>query len=440
MALDPEELRKKRAEREHLRKVQKLRKRKLLIRLAVAAAVLIACGVLIFVFSGSPDENPSAPQTTLPETSPALQTEQPETAAQPEQPKQSQPEQTLPPATTIHLVFGGDLNVTDGTVAAGGAEYVYKDAFQDVAAVLADADVTALNLEGNLRGEPYGTESKSAPQGMMEALDKAGVDMIQLANSYSIFSGTSGLFSTIDAVHAAGMEPLGVSQDAAQPPKGYTIVDVQGIKIAFVAFTKGMDGMTLPEGSKNCVNLLYKDYDSTYQSVDTEGITQVLGAIEKENPDLTVAMLHWGSEFNDTISKSQEKIVKLMHGNGVDAIIGSHSHYVQKVTYDRALGRLVAYSLGDFFGDASRSGSEYSVLLDVEVTRDNTTGETTITGFNYTPIFTVTEPEKPARVVRIREAIAAYEGGYLEKVSEETYNAMKFALERIDKRILDSDS
>ncbi len=234
------------------------------------------------------------------------------------------------------------------------------------------------------------------------------------------------------------MEPLGVYADADSfaAGKGYSIYEVQGIKIAFVAFTKGMDGMTLPVGSENCVNVLYSDYDSTYQKVDKEKVTKVLENVSKEKPDVVIAMLHWGSEYNDTISKSQEQIAKLLLRNGVDAIIGTHSHYVQKMTYDRANGNFVAYSLGDFFGDASRSGSEYSVVLDLEITRDNANGETKISGFSYTPIYTVVPQEGPARVVRIEEAIKAYDEGYLNKLPQETYESMVKARERIQARIL----
>ena len=119
----------------------------------------------------------------------------------------------------------------------------------------------------------------------------------------------------------------------------------------------------------------------------------------------------------------------------MDAIIGSHPHYVQKIDFDQETGKLVAYSLGDFFGDAQRPGTEYSVLLDLEITKNNTTGEAKITGFSYTPIFTVKEEGKQTRVVRIREAMAAYEAGYIDKVSAETYAVMAYAIQRIDARI-----
>ncbi len=414
MTMDPAEFRERRQQRQQQRAQQQKKRRRLLIRLGIAGAVLVACGVLILLFSGSPAED--KPRET-------------EQAAQ--------PTQTQEDTTVIHFAAAGDLNITDRVVAAGDGSYNYTNAFLDVAHILADADLTAVNLEGNLCGAPYGTRTVSAPQQLAEALNAAGVDLVQLANSYSINQGISGLASTIDSVRAAGMEPLGVyaDQTSYRAGKGYTICQVQGVRIALVAFTKGMDGMALPAGSEHCVNVLYEDYDSTYQVVDTQGITQVLQAAQREGPDITIAMLHWGSEFNNTISASQKKIVTLMQENGVDAIIGTHSHYVQQMTLDEETGNFVAYSLGDFFGDADRSGSEYSVILDLEITKNNATGQAKITGFSYTPIFTVSEKGVPLKVVRLESAIKAYEEDFLDRVTEATYDKMIYALERIKARI-----
>ena len=75
------------------------------------------------------------------------------------------------------------------------------------------------------------------------------------------------------------------------------------------------------------------------------------------------------------------------------------------------------------------------MILDLEITKDNTTGIAKITGYSFTPIFTVNEPEQPLRVVRLNPAIAAYEANYLQKVSAETYDKMRYALERIAARI-----
>ena len=372
MPFDSEELERRRQQRLERQQMRQQEQRKLLVRLLAAGIVLVLATVIIVAVSvGSAGDR----ETTVPST---VQT--------PDQTQGQTEAQTQPPTTVIHLAAAGDLNITDAVVAAGGPNYGgdaydYTNAFLDVAHILADADIATVNLEGNLYGFPYGTETASAPQAMMDALAKAGVDLVQLANSYAINQGLSGLAQTIQGVRAAGMEPLGVyaTPEEFKTGKGFVIRDVQGVRIAFVAFTKGMDGTALPAGNENCVNVLYTDYDSTYQEVDTEGITRVLDAVNKAQPDLTVALLHWGSEFNNTISTSQEKIRALLQEKGVDAIIGTHSHYVQQMTLDPKTGNFVAYSLGDFFGDAQRSGSEYSVILDLEITKDNKTGQTAIT-------------------------------------------------------------
>ncbi len=406
--MDPEELRRK---RQYLKAKREKARKKLLLRLGVAGGVLLI--VLIFILVMANQE-------------PAPSVEKQETTAP------SEPAST----TVIRFAATGDLNITERLVASGGADYDFSKTFMDVAPALADAHLTTVNLEGNLCGSPYGA-SASAPQALAEALRSAGVDMIQLANSYSIHRGISGLLTTIDSVTLAGMEPLGVfkNQTEYQEKQGFSMFEAEGVKIAVVSFTKGMDGTTLPPGNEDCVNVLYTDYDSTYQQIDEDKITQVMTAVSQHSPDITIALLHWGSEYNDNISDSQESIRELLQQLGADAIIGSHPHYVHKIDFDEENGTLVAYSLGDFGGDAPRSGTEYSVILNMEITKDNTTGQSAITGYDYTPIFTVAEADRPIRILRIREAIAAYEAGFMESVSEETYKAMVYALERIESRI-----
>jgi poly-gamma-glutamate synthesis protein (capsule biosynthesis protein) len=235
------------------------------------------------------------------------------------------------------------------------------------------------------------------------------------------------------------MEPLGVYADARayKAGKGYTIKEVEGVKIAFVAFTKGMDGMTLPQGSEHCVNVLYKDYDSTYQTIDRDNINRIMDNVEAEKPDLTVAMLHWGSEYNDTISETQQDIVELMQKNGVDVILGTHPHRVQELSHDSATGNFVAYSLGDFFGDGAKDGTKYSILLDLEITKDNETGLTKVTDFSYTPLYILSENEgkRGRQVVRVSETMSAYDVNFVDKVTGSAYTGMQTSLTRISNRV-----
>ncbi len=412
MAPELDKLNKRRVERQ-LRKQRAvaLKRRKKTLTMLAAIALMIIGGVGLF-FVLRAEEEQEKPQEQVTAATTAVSED----------------------ATVIQLVAAGDVNVSDAIVGSGGMEYDYTQTFLDVAHLLAEGDITVVNFEGNLAGSPYGSSSHSAPQSLMDALSHSGVDLVQLANSYSINQGISGLQATIRGVKEAGMEALGVYSDekAYKAGKGYTIREVDGIRIAFVAFTKGMDGMTLPQGSEHCVNVLYKDYDSTYQNVDRDAINRIMDNVEAENPDLTVAMLHWGSEYNDTISKTQESIVELLRNRGVDAVIGTHPHYVQKMTYDPESGFFVAYSLGDLLSDGQRSGTEYSVILKLDIAKEN--GTTKITGYSYTPIFTVAERGSTLRSVRIAETMKAYEGNYVLRIQESTYDAMIYALERIEAR------
>lgn len=430
MPLHDDEMNMRREKREAQRRKQQAEAKRLRITLILAAVVLVLCTAgIVFLTSRSDSSQTTVAAETRPTQKPTQATE-PATRAQ----KSTK--------TTIHIKAAGDLNVTNTVINAGVAVggYNYTRAFMDVASTLSDADLTVLNLEGNICGEPYGSDTTSAPRELLEGLRNAGVDLIQMANSCTINNGLIGLTSTLQTIRAAGLEPVGAfaSESEFQQSKGYTITEAQGVKVAFVAFTKGLGGRGLPAGNDNLVNILYEDYASSYDKIDRTRITSVLKAVEAEKPDITIALLHWGSEYNDDISDTQKSIVNLMKKQGVDVIIGTHPHTVQAIEYDELAGTLVAYSLGDFFGDASRGGTNYSIILDLEITKDSSTGTTKVTNYSYTPIYTVSEAESAdgyRRVVRIDKTVEAWEENYLDKVSQSAKESMVYALDRIEARI-----
>ena len=400
MALDPEQFHQKRMARQQQRRAAR---RRLQVRLALAALALVSVTVAVVLITRKPQSD-SAPQTTQPPRN----------------------------VTTITLAAIGDVNITERVVGSGSSVADYSQMLLDVSHLLADPEVTLMNLEGVASGAPYG-ESRSAPPELLEAFKNAGVDGVQLANSYTVHNGIASLAATVSALEEKNMLPLGAYPNS-EKDRPYTVIEVQGIRIAVVAFTKGTVGMSMLSKGNYGTNILYTDYDTTYQTVDTERINKILASIRKEKPDLTVAMVHWGSEYNDTISKSQQKIEKLLLDGGVNAIIGTHPHYVQKMSLNEN-GQFVAYSLGDFIGDVPRSGTEYSLILHLTVEKNNDTGDTRITGFDYTPTFIVNTEGRPLQVVRLKEAIAAYEAGQLGRVDDATYEAMKYALTRIEARV-----
>ena len=417
--------------REAARKKREAESRRIKRTLLAAVLALAVCGVAFYNLTK--DILPEKPEKEQVQETVTVPTEE----SRPTTPVQKDP------ITTIHIKAAGDLNVTDSVVNAGVAigGFDFGPVFKDVAGILSDADLTVMNFEGNICGEPYGTATTSAPVELIRSLRACGVDLLQMANSCAINNGLNGLTATLNAIRSAGIEPVGAYANASElrSSKGYTITEVQGIKIAFVAFTKGLGGRGMPAGNENLVNLLYTDYSTEYTKIDRDRIQAILKNVETEKPDLTVALLHWGSEYNDDISNTQKSIVSLMQKQGVDVIIGTHPHTLQPVFFDEVAGTLVAYSLGDFFGEADRGATNYSIILDIEVTKDANAGITRVTNFSYTPIYTVREGEavgnKDRRVVRIEKALEAYEDNFLDKVTEATAAGMQKAMTRIPERM-----
>lgn len=341
------------------------------------------------------------------------------------------------PGQTLTIAAVGDITMSDDILAAAmqpDGSFDFSQTFLHVSPILTKADLAVANLELNFCGEPYGSATRSAPYALAEALSKAGIDLVQMANSYSILNGIDGLSSTLTAVRQAGMEPLGAYADDAsfQQSQGITICEVNGIRVAFIAFTKGMDNLSLPEGHDHCVNLLYKDYDTTYQNVDTEGITQILEAAAAQKPDVTIAMVHWGSEYSTKISRSQEVIRSLLLDGGVDAILGTHSHKVGTLTVDSKGSRstVTAYSLGNFYGDNSRTGIQGSLALQLTFTMDNLTGRAKLTNVTYTPLYIASPSQSftgSYQVLDLQNAITLKEIGYIGSVSQETYEILQNA-------------
>ena len=425
MAYEHDELNgRKQESRRRQQAIRRSRRRSRLTFLAVLAVMVLVIGIILFRGAGqghqpqlsTPPATTTVPQGTTSSTEPAE------------------------PETVITIIAGGDINITDKVVASGqsGGAYDYTNAFLDIAPLFSGADAAIVNFEGNLAGSPYGSGTTSAPQALMQALADAGVDFVQTANSCAVNNGIAGLRSTLDGIRQAGMEPIGTfaTEEEFDASQGFTIRNIGGIRVAFVAFTKGMNGLGLPSGNEHCVNLLYTDYASTYQSIDKAGITAVLQAVQAQAPDVTIALLHWGSEYNRVISARQETIAQLLLENGVDAIIGTHSHYVQEVAFDRENGTVIAYSLGDLYGDGEKNDTQYSILLELEITRDNYTGQTRITGCDYVPVYTLT-PERDGesmRLVRVLEAMTQYENNHISKVSDTAYTNIKAALAKIKAR------
>lgn len=353
---------------------------------------------------------------------------------------------TADPVTTGRATLRavGDIYLTDAMLDAAvrsDGSYDFTAQFAEVIPALADADLTLANFEGNFDSAPYGKELASYPDALAKALSAAGIDLLQTANTYSIFNGIAGMERTKSVIEAQGMTAFGTYVSAQDREENQVIVrEINGIRIAFVAFTKGLGGMGLPTGAEYCVNLLYTDYTSNYENIDYDGIRAVMKAARSTNPDMIVACLHWGSENTREVSNSQESIANLLIDCGADLIIGSHSHLAapieeRSVRMDNGEDKtvVIAYGLGDLSA-VDEGGSTIGVMLDVEITKDST-GAAYFSRVDYRAVGAVDRGEDIQdryRVLDIDSALALYEANYYDRVSSGLYESLSSARERLE--------
>lgn len=323
--------------------------------------------------------------------------------------------------------------------------YDFAPVFSSVSADLLGADFAVGNLEGNFCGDPADAATHCYPTSLASSLQEIGFDILQTANTYSVENGLSGLQSTKATIEAAGMTALGTFVSSEErSSNGVFCVEKNGIRIAFVAFTKGVNNVRLPDGANYCVNLLYEDYDSNYSEINQADILACMSEAALLKPDVIIAMVHWGSEYSGKISKTQKEIENLLLQNGADVILGTHSHLVgkmeqRKITLPSGKEKqvFIAYSLGNFYCDSTSSDAQTSLILNLEFTK-YTNKTTIISNATYTPVFIADNGKgAPVRyqVLNSRNAIRQYDSNYYDRVSKEVFIQLRDSIDDLSKRM-----
>ena len=156
-----------------------------------------------------------------------------------------------------------------------------------------------------------------------------------------------------------------------------------GIRIAFLNYTYGTNGIPLPSDMPYIVNLL----DKEKMAADIKRA--------KEISDFVVVAPHWGLEYTHEAS-NQKDMTQFFLKNGVDLVIGAHSHVIQPVEmlYDKETGHqmLVYYSLGNFINSTADSGTGTAdrmigAMANVTLTNDEN-GNVYIKDYGVTPLVT----------------------------------------------------
>lgn len=337
---------------------------------------------------------------------------------------------------TITIAAVGDVFLSNEMIDQAkqpDGSYNFLPALSDVFSAVSDTDLTLGNFEGNFNGTPYGPSYGSYPDEFADALKNGGFDILQTANSYSVFAGMTGLERTKSIIESKGMSALGTFVDSKDREENEVLMfEIRGVRVAFISFTKSLSGMTLPDDSTGCVDMLYLDYMTDYEDINEEGILRAIDKAKQMNADVIIAALHWGSENISGITETQNEIADLMFANGVDAIFGSHSHIVstverRTVTTDDGERKdvVLAYSLGDFC-EVESGECNLAPVLKLAFTK-SPTGKVTLSKLYYSTVAAVDlGGDAPVRYMAldVDTALSLYESNYYNRISKELYEQL----------------
>ena len=246
-----------------------------------------------------------------------------------------------------------------------------------------------------------------------------GFDIVSTANNHVLDQGDDGLWATLDYLDELNVLHVGSSRTMEERDEEFPIIEENGIKTAFLAYTFSTNGRPLPEGREYEVNLV--QLNTLEGPPDISLIEQHLETARDFGADLVVVSLHWSMEYE---FYPPRRIIELGHriaDAGADVILGHHPHILNPMesyvpqNRDRGVPEvLIAYSLGNFIPGQWRTIFRTSIILHVELSRGfvDSKMRVWISDVDYTPVwwYTRTVPgHRDYRLINLDRALAERE-------------------------------
>ena len=335
-----------------------------------------------------------------------IQQQNNQVAAEKDHPTKEHPTRLQPIMTrtlTEKLTVGGigDILIHDRVYqdAFNGTHYNFNPIFENVKSILEAPDVLTANQESMLGGIDIGVSSYpmfNSPHEVADALVNTGVDIVSLANNHTLDKGERGILSATDYLNSIGLPHVGSFLNEEDRQK-LRILTKNGIKLAFLSYTYGTNGIPVPDGKDFLVNLISRD-------IMSEEIARA-----KKEADVVIMSIHWGNEYQRIPTNEQKDLANFLANEGVDIIFGSHPHVLQPMEWIvRADGRksFVIYSLGNFISGQVRDYKDIGGMATVEITKHVTeTGKRIeLSNPTFYPTFVSSQSNKNYRVVPLEKA------------------------------------
>ncbi|TAD82592.1 MAG: CapA family protein [Bacteroidetes bacterium] len=219
-----------------------------------------------------------------------------------------------------------------------------------------------------------------------------GFDVLSTANNHSMDLGENGILATIEFLQERNIAYCGTANsDAAL--HNFPILEVKGIKVAFLAYTYSLNKMRLPENKPWLCNHICLNEPNP----NLDLVVQQAAIARQKGADVIVASLHMGCAYQ---AYPGQTTMKHMHqicaAANIDVLLGGHPHHAQPMevyTHTHANAKttqhLIVYSLGDFIAYDIFKWGHLPLLLKINLVQGLLDGKkhTQVVGLEAQPFF-----------------------------------------------------
>lgn len=282
----------------------------------------------------------------------------------------------------VHVIAAGD-NLIHYSVfknaerlAGEGENYDFKPLYENVKYLIEDADVAVLNQEtiisesNPVRGADGGALLFNSPPEVADAVIDLGFDVFTMANNHLLDFGASALEESInfwnDKAETYDLTILGAYLNE-EDSENIRVREVNGVKIAFLAYAEHINGFEFPYDSPLRVIMNYE-----------EDIIERQIKEAKEIADAVIVSAHWGVEDTHVVSDDRIELANKMVNWGADVILGGHTHTAETMEWierDDGTRGFVYYSMGNFICCQTDNFNLIGEMPDFDIVVDGATGE-----------------------------------------------------------------
>jgi poly-gamma-glutamate synthesis protein (capsule biosynthesis protein) len=257
------------------------------------------------------------------------------------------------------------------------------------------ADLAIADFEGTISPNRKlgGYPLFNAPPEVVSAIKNAGYDVVDLAHNHILDSGLEGLISTDKIFKENGIDTVGVFAEKPRSQSQILVKNINGIKVAILAYSYGFNGMEAGLSQADCDNYL--------SDLNEEKMREEIMRAE-EIADATIVMPQMGNEYQLQPTAGQIELYRKMVDWGADVVLGGHPHVAEPAEIIQKNGdkKLIIYSMGNFLSNqrietladitANAKWTERGVLVDFTLEKDGDktiikTAEARPTWVNRTP-------------------------------------------------------